>query len=565
MFQLELGSGQEVIDSLRETYDDIYIRNTSQGRHSRRLAEKSLKWVLCAARPLKIWELGAAVAVDGEDEVSTDLIVDTCSNFFMVDSKGIVQLAHLSVREYLESKDVGGHLIFSPEEAHAEAAFTCLKYWASISQLIDNTDSGSEAQDNNLEEPDEEEAELLRLSESAKDHGIPSIVVQKASQEEISIQKSDIISEEAKEAVAQMYTGPVEQEDIEDRSQVEGETTQVDTAKGRDKEAEVLQNGDYFEMTDKYIRMDSAVSLKPQRAFRRFQRYASIYWATHCQAAKGPRTDESRSLYETFWDFLEDDGSSPEFKLWETALLNETKLASVPIIDPAPMIFVPATAHERAILDAEPMYERWQETIARFEGPQPLRPSISLIACFYGFTDILAEISEDGSAQVTQNHEGLIGLVLAARNGYNDVLDLPISDKYDLDIADEGGRTALHHAALGGYVELVRFLLGHPRKPSRRAGKKNRTSRANVNAKDIGKRTPLHYAAESNNVEVVKLLLGEKTLDVHARNHYGYTALGLCSHDGSEVAKLLREDSRYKKDDEFGALELEMKVDLGHS
>jgi hypothetical protein len=37
----------------------------------------------------------------------TDLIVDIRSNFFMVDSTGYVQLAHLSVREYLEAKKVG--------------------------------------------------------------------------------------------------------------------------------------------------------------------------------------------------------------------------------------------------------------------------------------------------------------------------------------------------------------------------------------------------------------------------------------------------------------------------
>ena len=55
--QLESGSGKEVLDSLRETYDYIYETNT-QGIYSRKLAERSLQWVLCAARPMKIWELG---------------------------------------------------------------------------------------------------------------------------------------------------------------------------------------------------------------------------------------------------------------------------------------------------------------------------------------------------------------------------------------------------------------------------------------------------------------------------------------------------------------------------
>jgi hypothetical protein len=303
--------------------------------------------------------------------------------------------------------------------------------------------------------------------------------------------------------------------------------------------------------------MDSAATLKSQQAFKRFQRYASIYWATHCQAAKGPRTDESRSLNELFWDFIVDNGSSPEYKLWEIALLNEAKLTSFPVIDRVPMIFVPATAHERAILDAEPIYKRWQEVMAYFEGSQPLRPSVPLITCFYGFTDLLTEISENGSAQMTQSHEGIIGLVLAARNGYNEVLDLPTSSDFDLNIPDRGGRTALHYAALGGYLGLVRFLLGYPRKPGGRAGKKDRKPHVNVNARDIGERIPLHYAAEFDKLEVVKLLLGEENMDIHARNHYGYTALGICSQNQSEVAKLLRDDKRYRKEDEFGGFELE--------
>jgi hypothetical protein len=168
LLQLELSSGKEVIDTLRETYDEIYEINTSQGRHSRRLAEKSLKWVLCAARPLKIWGLGAAVAVDGEDKVTTGLIVDTCSNFFIVDSKGIVQLAHLSVREYLEVKNVEGRLIFSPEEAHAEVALTCLLYWKISSQrsAIGDQDDGSDLDNDNQDDQNEEERDALSISES---------------------------------------------------------------------------------------------------------------------------------------------------------------------------------------------------------------------------------------------------------------------------------------------------------------------------------------------------------------------------------------------------------------
>lgn len=107
LLKLEAGSGKEVLASLQETYDDIYNRNIQDGENSKRVVERALQWVLCSARPLKIWELAAAVSVTGEDTVFTALITDLCSNFFIVDPVSeLIQLAHLSVREYLEIKSV---------------------------------------------------------------------------------------------------------------------------------------------------------------------------------------------------------------------------------------------------------------------------------------------------------------------------------------------------------------------------------------------------------------------------------------------------------------------------
>ena len=46
-----------------------------------------------------------------------------------------MQLAHLSVREYLEVKEVGRKLIYSPEETHSFAAYTCLLYFKNVARL----------------------------------------------------------------------------------------------------------------------------------------------------------------------------------------------------------------------------------------------------------------------------------------------------------------------------------------------------------------------------------------------------------------------------------------------
>ncbi|KAN0120216.1 hypothetical protein V8E51_002424 [Hyaloscypha variabilis] len=542
--QLEHGSGQEVLESLRETYDLIYARNT-QGPHSRRVAEKALKWVLCAARPLKIWELGAAVCVDGEDKVKTDLIVSICSNFFTVDPRGFVQLAHLSVREYLEVKEVDGKLIYSPEETHAAAAYTCLLYFKNLARLVAEQreyDVDVEEAEASDEDEDEDEHEESDVDDDAGKEEVSELdPTARNNMGERDTRERDSLHEEADRAY---------RETVEARKAGSSPSGEEGEDANATKSPYDAPNADYFGLADEYLMADLAPKLEPREAIKRFQRYASIYWATHCEAAKKLRTDDSSTLNELFWEFLEDDGEHPAFQQWTTALFNESKLASLPTIDPAPMIFIPTTAHHQHILDAEPMYNRWAEIITHVGGLHPLKPSVSLIACSYGFIDVLQEISEDGSALVTYNHQGIPGIVLATRNGYNEVLDLPIPLDLDLDVPDKDGRTPLHHAAFNGSLELARILLGYPRKASRRQSKKTRQLRADVNAKDLCRRTPLHIAAEYGQLEVLKLLLQEEMVDVHVRNDYGYTALGMCA-TKPELAGFLRADTRYKIEDEF--------------
>ncbi|KFY54785.1 hypothetical protein V497_07443 [Pseudogymnoascus sp. VKM F-4516 (FW-969)] len=614
--QLEHGSGQEVLDSLRETYDLIYARNT-QGPYSRRVAEKALKWVLCAARPLKIWELGAAVCVDGEDKVKTDLIVSICSNFFIVDLRGFVQLAHLSVREYLEVKEVDGKLIYSPEETHAAAAYTCLLYFKNVARLVaeqkeydvdvdvdevetsdEDEDTESDVDDNARKEEASEVDSTAKNDTNEADTGDKKLVHEDTDsaycepaeapherdlvQEEADRMYREVV--EARKAASSLvreeerdlgyditdvtYREPAEapeerylvreEADRMYRGVVEARRAASSPVgeEGEDMNANAIRspydgpNADYFGLADEYLKADLAPKLEPREAIKRFQRYASIYWATHCEAAKKFRTDESSTLYELFWEFLEEDGKNPVFQQWAIALFNESKLASLPTINPAPMIFIPTTAHDQHILDAEPMYNRWADIITHVGGLQPLEPSIPLIACSYGFIDVLEEISEDGSALLTCNHQGIPAIVLATRNGFDEVLDLPIPLDLDLDVRDKVGRTPLHHAALNGSLALARILLGYPRKASRRPSKNTRHVRVDMNVKDICGRTPLHIAAEYGQLEVLKLLLQEEKVDVHVRNNQGYTALGMCA-TKPELARFLKADRRYTVEDEF--------------
>jgi hypothetical protein len=351
---------------------------------------------LCAVRPLKIWELGAAVSVGGEGRVTTDLIKGICSNFLIVDPRGAVQLAHLSVREYLEVKHVEGRFIFSPEKAHAEAAITCLRYWLAVARRFPVFEPG---EDDSHDEHDETENDALSSWNSERGDADSEYQVEPTRDENPGGHRSEAVPEssrspsvavtlEKSSSTDAVDTGtdakmPAETEvrqrrafrnqkkRSESREEVTTPEHQEDTS-NYESNAQVAiaivtpseienssntspygpPNSDYFSQVDSYPKTDTAPSPKPYKAFKRFQRYASIYLATHCQAAKSTRFNESRKL---LWEFLADNGSNPAFQVWAPALLNEAKLASLPTIHPAPVLFIPATAHERVILDAEPL------------------------------------------------------------------------------------------------------------------------------------------------------------------------------------------------------------------
>ena len=63
---------------------------------------------------------------------------------------------------------------------------------------------------------------------------------------------------------------------------------------------------------------------------------------------------------------------------------------------------------------------------------------------------------------------------------YMYVTELIIGYLANLDVGDRTGKTALHHAAYNGHVEMLSLLL---------------LKGANVKAQDRSERTPLHYAA----------------------------------------------------------------------
>ena len=121
--------------SLREAYNDTYeIRLESYVEEQKSITISAFKLLLSLQTPLDHEEFRHALSFCSEDVISlsNDELIDLCCGFLTLDiEQNVYRFAHLSVREYLETKSEYG-----PERSHALAAQVCLRY------LCTRNDSG---------------------------------------------------------------------------------------------------------------------------------------------------------------------------------------------------------------------------------------------------------------------------------------------------------------------------------------------------------------------------------------------------------------------------------------
>lgn len=118
-------------DQLYRTYDDIYTIAIGANEQVRRkeIVVTALRWVLSAFRTLTLRELAYATSIRSDGSVASsvqeELVLEFCSNLLVEDTSGIVRLAHLSVRNYLEDRKPPE---FERHLNHRQAALTCLYF-----------------------------------------------------------------------------------------------------------------------------------------------------------------------------------------------------------------------------------------------------------------------------------------------------------------------------------------------------------------------------------------------------------------------------------------------------
>ncbi|KAF9774897.1 hypothetical protein IL306_007059 [Fusarium sp. DS 682] len=138
---------REPPQTLRESYKLICDRINQLSNESRSIAEKTLKWLLCAQRTLRASELLATISGESGERYSESDVLDRCFSLVDLDHEfQVFRFSHLSVREYFElytesrrstaQDDATEHLAPAGDNsparwdvmaAHAMAAETCLQ------------------------------------------------------------------------------------------------------------------------------------------------------------------------------------------------------------------------------------------------------------------------------------------------------------------------------------------------------------------------------------------------------------------------------------------------------
>lgn len=108
---------------LKATYSKIFEKILAYPEQSRLLTMETLKWIMCARRPLSPAELIMALSVGSARllDLDKEAILRLCNNLVTWDSEmDVLRFAHLSVQEFLEETSC------KAANAHSMAAETCL-------------------------------------------------------------------------------------------------------------------------------------------------------------------------------------------------------------------------------------------------------------------------------------------------------------------------------------------------------------------------------------------------------------------------------------------------------
>ncbi|XP_065215525.1 ankyrin repeat and death domain-containing protein 1A-like isoform X3 [Planococcus citri] len=182
-----------------------------------------------------------------------------------------------------------------------------------------------------------------------------------------------------------------------------------------------------------------------------------------------------------------------------------------------------------------------------------------LMAAWHGHREAVQLLINHGADVSAVNKKQYTLLMCAARNNRLEVVNFLLDnlDRVDLDAIDIDHQTALHHAAIGGHIEIVQKLVhvgANPTTVDKRGDSPLHSAcakghlevvdfllhhDANILVQDEDGNTPLHVAVENRQTHVVQLLL-EDGNPTDLQNNKGQTPLHISASQGSKgITELL--------------------------
>ncbi|VFQ92247.1 unnamed protein product [Cuscuta campestris] len=167
--------------------------------------------------------------------------------------------------------------------------------------------------------------------------------------------------------------------------------------------------------------------------------------------------------------------------------------------------------------------------------------SLLHVAVSYGHAEVVNVLSAAESSINGINcgdEEGWVPLHSAASSGNAEILEILLSRGADVNLKNNGGRTALHYAASKGHLKIAEVLVKHG---------------ANINAKDKVGCTPLHRAASTGNSTLCEFLI-EEGAEVDEVDKEGQTPLmtAVISHMKDVALLLIRHGANVDAEDKEG-------------
>ncbi|KAL7267907.1 hypothetical protein RUND412_009491, partial [Rhizina undulata] len=141
---------QRLPKDLEATYLVIWGKILGATDNNRILAQRTLKWIICAKRPLTMLEITEATSVipmqwaerPGHGNVTPETFLDVCQNLVVLDKElGVLRTAHFSVTEFLWKTISAG-------EAHTAAAEACLTLLCSENHVSTSRQTENHVLDN---------------------------------------------------------------------------------------------------------------------------------------------------------------------------------------------------------------------------------------------------------------------------------------------------------------------------------------------------------------------------------------------------------------------------------